>query len=77
MRKVHINRRLGCSKKDEIQEAGVACTQRFHNDGGRHPISVGLIDMSRIMVIEIKIRSPYYGLVKFKVFTNRRLKVIL
>ena len=46
MRKVHNNRRLGCSKKDEIQEAGVACTRRFHNDGGQHPSSVGLIDMS-------------------------------
>ena len=76
IRKVHNNRRLGCSKKDEIQEAGVACTQRFHNDGGRYSISVGLINMSCIVVIEIKTRLPYYGLVKLMVFTDRRLRSV-
>ena len=54
MRKVPSNCRLGYSKEDEIQEVGVACTQRCHNDGRRHLRSVGMIDMGCIAGIEIK-----------------------
>ena len=73
MRKVPSNCRLGCRKEDEMREVGVACTQRCHDDGEGHLLSVGLIDMGRIRGMWIKTKSSYSDVVTLKAFGTKEL----